>query len=126
MKTREHTMIGPMAVIFYGILLLGLSACDDGIGDDYYYDGAGSGSDDEMTITSSTSGNGGECVIHPDGTPSEALRAAWRGDEQSHARFHCYAACVPGQTRSANCETLRAYPTSDGITADRRCRYCGG
>ena len=58
----------------------------------------------------------------------EAARQGWRGDPNDHARFHCHAACVPGQTRTANCKILRKYdyqgqPAGYGA---RLCTFCSG
>ena len=113
-----------MALILSSILLLGLPACNGGVDEIPGYDDPINYDDDDDDMTIMPNGSE-ECTLDPDGQPSAAVRAAWLGHPQSHARFHCYAACIPGQTRSANCQILRDYPTSDGITADRRCTYCG-
>ncbi len=59
----------------------------------------------------------------------ESALRGWRGHPGDHARFHCAAACIPGQNRAANCQILRQWPPAPGYspgTAARQCSYCGG
>ncbi|MXW06617.1 MAG: hypothetical protein F4X97_07065 [Boseongicola sp. SB0662_bin_57] len=87
---------------------------------------AGSG-----TGTGTGSGTGGGGTGSGGGANCSSIEAAlqgWRGDPTDHARFHCAAACVPGQTRTANCQILRGYRYPGGAPgqAERQCSYCGG
>lgn len=53
-------------------------------------------------------------------TPAEKALEGWNGPSDSHWRFNCAAACLGGQNKTSNCDTLRRIG-SDVVSA---CGWC--
>lgn len=124
-----NKIIRGLSLVVCSFAILGLAACSsDTISDAFDLNENQvliTPPDDDQAVITPPGGDDSGCGDSPGQIPDQ-VQNAWRGDPIAHIRVYCFAACMPGQNRTANCGTLRQFVkhNPDLGSAEQLCTYC--